>query len=708
MQIRLKQALLALALVFLFCKVFAAEEVTLAGAPSGETFTLNQLSKMDTAVLEGNRPSYTFYIPVPEQWQVNSIDLNLIIQFSPLLLNSSTLTMMVGDVPVDTIRLDSKKEQPIFWKVSIPKAYISKKITTVRLIGYMKLSEDVCQDIENQGNWITLSGNSSITYHYQSKQAGSNLTEFPYPFIHKDAPFVDKVSFYLPVKTDAYDFAPYFKFANILAKEASWRGVELDMKSMSEFNAIATTFPSVIIGTPDSIDFSQLGTPDSLQLKNGQWLLSDGTPLNKENGFVWLSQRGQQPLLLISANSKKGLATAVESINNNMMHFTATNSSFFIAQPLAVTEKTVQKNLAASFRSMGYKDSVVFGTGKNELNFQFNIPVQYSNKPVKLVLRYSHSPFLQKDKDSTLGVSLNGLPLDGAILQSDSAQINVFELELPQKQLHVGKNTLTLTFNLLLSQNFCSRDYLSQAWGTIYDNSYLEFYQTKDPVRDQIKSWPDLMQGNVVVGLPNDPAVYRDKQAVREMIRFATMMDKSTSLDVMDTQSLKGQIGQHNLVYFGTGNDTSPILDSLEATFTQLVDNLNVTSNATLKGIDKSIFMNAFKQNQDIGFVGIGSTGPGKDFTQLVLFGFTTKELGLATGLLNNQYKLGFLSGNLAVSFQNGTFTSLSSNDIQENVQTEVAMEKVSQMTVNYVLSGLGALMLGILVFFGWRTWRKK
>lgn len=709
MKIRLKYFFVPVALVFCFCVAFAANNPLLAGRPSSETFTLNQLSKIDTAVLEGHRPSYTFYIPVPDQWQANSIDLSLVIEFSPLLLNSSSLTLMVGDTPLDSIKLDSSKEQPLLWKITIPKAYITKKMTTVRLVGYMKLSEDVCQDIENQGNWINLSGNSSITYNYINKQSGWSLMEFPYPFIHKDAPFIDKVSFYLPSKIGVADFAPYVKFANLLAKEASWRGVEINIENLNELSSSGPTFPSVIIGTPETVDFSLLGSPEPLQLKNGTWLKNDGMPLEDDKGFIWLRRLEQQPVLIISANSKKGLATVVESINSNQMHFTVMDTSFFIAQPQsmsALVEKRNKTNI--SFRDMGYKDNVVFGSGQNQLNYEFNLPGEFANNPVKLVLNYSHSPFLQKDKASTMSVLVNGFPIDGVVLQADSAQKNVLELELPQKQLRLGKNTLTITFNLMLSSAFCSRDYLSQAWGTIYDNSHLQFFQSDKPHRDQIKSYPALMEGEVFVCLPDNPDVYQDKQLVKNMIDFAMMLDKSSSLNVMDTKSHKCEIGQHNLVSFVTGITDSPVINTLKGTLTSLVDNLNATSNPTLKGIDKSLFINAFQKRQDVGFVSINSMGAQNDFTQLVLYGFTPTELSLAASLLNNAYKLGLLSGNLAVSFQNGTFTSLSSNEIQEHVQREVAMERVSRLTISYILYGLGCLILGLLISFGWRKWKKK
>lgn len=675
---------------------------------AGETFTLDQLSKIDTAVLQGNNSSYSLYVPIPSQWYVSSLDLNLIIQFSPLLLNSSSLTIMAGDVPIDTIKLDKTMAQPISWKVTIPNIYITPKITTLRLIGYLKINdnESACQEMDNQGNWVTLSGTSTITYNYMNKQSEWSLMEFPYPFIHKNAPFTDKVSFFLPIKMAANDFAPYFKLANVLSKEASWRGIQLDIKTMGDFNETALKYPSVIIGTPDTIDFSLIGKPDTLQLKDNQWLMNDGTPLSPDNGFVWLTSRGPQALLVISANSQKGLSTAIESVSSKIMHFTANNTSFFIAYPVHATKGNIADKKEVSFSELGYKNSVVFGIGQNQLNYEFNLPAQYTNQPIKLLLNYSNSPFLQKDRVSTISVSLNGLPLDGAALEPDS-QIRTLALDLPQKQLQLGKNILNVSFTLLLPENFCSRDFLNQAWGTIYDNSSLQFQTSETPINDQIKSYPSRMNGNLLVGLSNDESVYQNAQLVKEMLRFATMLDKNTSLEVSDTQSIKSQTG-HNIVYLNTAKDNSPALEILKSTFAQLVKNLAVTTDSALQGFNKSIFMNAFKKQQDVGFVAIRSTETEKNLSELILFGYSPKELNLAVSLLNDNDKLNSLTGNLAVAFQNGASTSLSSSTIDENVQKEITVRNVFRSTINYAWYGLGTLILCILIYIGWRAWRKK
>ena len=111
MRIRLKLFFVLLLLGICFCTASSADIQKPVKKFAVKTFTLNQLAKINTAVLTGSKPSYILFIPVPNQWNVDTIDLNLIIQFSPLLLTSSSLTLMVGDTPIESIHLDNKQSK---------------------------------------------------------------------------------------------------------------------------------------------------------------------------------------------------------------------------------------------------------------------------------------------------------------------------------------------------------------------------------------------------------------------------------------------------------------------------------------------------------------------------------------------------------------------------------------------------------------------
>lgn len=701
----------AVFMIFFSFKLLAGPQPYPKESSLDKTFTLNQLSKIDTAVLEGNNPSYTFYLPIPHKWVVNSLDLNLIIQFSPLLTASSDLTLMVGNVPLDTIKLDKTKEQPLFWKVAIPKTVISPKVTTIRLLGDMKISDDICRDLENQGNWVTVSGNSNVTYHYNPKKLPLKLNQFPFPFIQKDAPDSDKITFYLPNQITLGGFSPYLQIANTLAKTASWRGVDFEIKKLDEWNNGALQNPAILIGTPDEIAFYQLGLSVPLILNKNKWLNSDGALLDDNQGFIWLtntSRSPQQPLLLISANTPQGIATAMDAITSNSVHYQATSTSLYIAKPVKDKFSSSNTQNTLTFDDLGYQDSVVFGTGQNLLTYQFNLPPQYSNAPIKLGLVYSHSPFLDKDKTSSMTVNLNGLPINGMKLNPSAANKNIFELELPKKQIKLGKNNLTIAFNLRLPESFCSRAYLSQAWGTLYDSSYLQFTKSDLPIKKALKYYPYLFENQVTLALPKEASFYQDKALLQQLIQFAAGLKQTTSLSITDNQSISKAQSADNLIYFATGREQSIIIDRLKANFNEMINNLSITTSKALQSIDKSLFSNAFSKDQGIGFAGLLPPDPGSNNTQLVVFGFTLNELKLAISLLNTPYKLESLNGNLGVSFINGTYTNLSTRDIHEQVQAEVRLEQTGKRTLDYILYGLGGLIVFLVLYFGIRSTRNR
>ncbi|KTD14625.1 cellulose synthase regulator protein [Legionella gratiana] len=677
---------------------------------NSQTYTLYQLSKINTAVIKGQNPSYSFYIPIPAQWSMNSLDLNFVIQFSPILLSSSTLTVMVENVPLDTIKLTAEKQQAFFWKVTVPKKLLEKKITTIRVVGYLKISEDPCQDMENEGNWLTISGNSTVTYNFNQINKPLDLARFPYPFIQKDSPIKDKISFILPNPLNAETIGPYLKTANILSKKASWRGVSFDFAGQGKGNIFPSTpYNAILIAMPSDFDFNQIKLEVPFELKNNIWYTDNGTPLANNRGLIFLVPYPKQPeqaLLIVTANSQEGINTALNSLSNNVLNFTANTDSYYIA---GIPEDPFDNKLSKpslSFADMGYLDNVVYGDGQQTITYQFDLPKEFINEPVKLVLTYNHSPFLDPDHSSYLMVRLNDLPLDGVKLLSDDAKKSIIEIVLPSKQLKPGKNKLDVIFDLRLPDKYCSQNYLSLAWGTIYNDSYLSFTPNKALGDLRIKYYPYLMDNQVTIGLPQNAKTYENKKLLLELIKFATSFKNSSEISVVKNTQLGDSYIDGNVVYLGTGKEKSPFLQELKTTFTDMTEHLNLTSNNTLKSIDKNLFLNAFDKNQNIGFVGI--TKDTENSIHLILFGYTPTELELALALMNDQYKRDNLHGNIAVSFQNGSYTSLSSEEINQQIEKELKLKKSGQITFYIVLFVLGGLTLLGLTWFILRGIRNK
>ncbi|KTD14629.1 cellulose synthase regulator protein [Legionella gratiana] len=690
----------------------SAENPTSPVATSNtRSFKLNKLIKVETVVMQGNRPSFNFYIPIPKNWQVNNLDLNLIFQHSPLLENTSTLTLSVGDVPIDSIFLTKDKQQPIHWNVTIPKEYISPKVTTINLNGWFKIGDKICQDTENKGNWVAISGNSDIVYHYMKSDWTPALVNFPQPFIHLDAPYKDVVTLLLPNRLTDTSFFPYFDFANILAQKASWRGVSFDLIHVNELGQKTLSHPAVLAATADNVDFTAIGQPGLLRLKNRQWVNLDGTVLPENSGFIWLTQYQQQPLLVISSNSTEGLNNTIRTLRSGLMQKMVNNPSFFLVKNKIDLPDNLENRSSITFQDLGYKDNMVFGVGQNALSYQFNLPTQFFGKNNSLNLVYSHSPFLEKIKLSSLSVNLNGVPIGGVELVPDSEGIKTLKLPLPANNLVVGKNNLTINFVLSLASSWCSKDYLAQAWGIIYQNSNLEFSSEDEDILDrpQLKDWPSLMTGNVFVSLPSEEEAYNNKKLINNLINFSSNLKNNTSLALLNHSKFeKSKIASYNTLLFTTAKSHSLFIEDLKKLFKNFLVSLKNTKDPVLTDIDKSVFENAFLESQGIGFARIWEKETDPNTHQMILYGYSPADLNLAVRLLDNGFKRESLSGNLAVSFENGSFTSLSPEDIQSQTESEATMKKVTQITSHLVLYVLATFLALIIIGLILRIFRKK
>ncbi len=700
MKIKLKRIIFLLVVSLLS---FSVSIQSLASSARNQSFTLNQISKISTIVLNGKNPSYTLYLPVMQQWTLNRVRMQLDIQYSPILLPSSTLTVMVNDIPVDTIKL-AKNTNSFEWQLNIPDTLIKseKGIINVRLIGYLKISDKICSDIENQGNWLTISGNSSVTYSYDQSEAAFKLKDLPQPFINKQSPGVDQITLFLPEKLTLERFSPYLKLVNYFSKEASWRGVSFGVSRFQGFDKIDQKQNAIVIGTPDAIDYSTIEKHLPLKLTDGRWKHRNGNVLPTREGFIYLttnSQDSQKALMVISANDVRGITTVLDNINQQSLYYKANNPDFYIAKPLGKQKNFDKEQPIISLQHLGYGDGIVFGDGQQNLSYQFNLTADNANRPVNLLLRYSHSPFLSTDIVSYMMVTLNGFPLDGVSLIPGNAQKSSMEIILPKSALKLGKNTLGVTFDLRLQEKDCSRFDLSRAWGVLYNSSYLTFHTSDEPVKLHINEYPYILDKEVEIGLPQDPGFYNNSTTQKALIQFVSSLKDSSSLKISTNQSLSDKDNNRNIIYIGSGPSTNMILLRLRALTENLAKQLAITSNKAFKSIDMSLFINAFVKSQNVGFVGFVPLSARK--SALILYGYDRSALLQALAMLNNSNKRDSLSANLAVAFNNGSFTSLSTEEIQKSIAAEIKVREASAFTVRlmiWVAAGIIVLIIVVVV----------
>ena len=674
------------------------------GQQLSQTYTLNELSKIDNAVIQGRNPSYTFYVPTPADWQVGGINLDLKIHASSILLPSSTLTLMVDNTPIDSTHINKDGQDFFSWQISIPKSLLDDELTTLTLVGYQSVGNDRCQDIRNDGNWVSISGQSTITYQYELKDKTHKLADFPFPFIQKQSPEPDKIALLLPKKLGADSFIPYLQIANILSKQANWRGLSFVLiNKTTPLSSIIADIQNnaILIAEPSELNLSDIQLPGSFAIKNQLWYQNNGEKIDEKRGLIFLIKNPANPnlsILVISANSHVGIESALKALNRNTVKYLADHDQYYLTPNLENNDYQKKHKRSISFKELGYEDQVVQGDGQQTLNFDFIIPSKFKNGQVILDLLYSFSPFVDKENPSYMMIKLNGLPLDGVKLKPGDARQRLLEVKLPREQVKPGKNNLEIVFDLRLPEKYCAKAYTSLAWGTIYRDSYINFTPRQSDPGLSIKNYPYYMDNTVILAIPTQENLYQNSTFLKELLSLASSFKYSQKLGVLKNTQISQTPKNAGLIYITYGENTSSVLDQMKREFNKLSKSLNITSDNTLRAIDGNLLNNAFKKQQEAGFVAI--TEENLSHPNIFIYGYAPEEMKLALSLLNDSFKLESLSGDIAIAFKNGTYTNLSSHDIHQQIEKEVKLEKISNNVFYTMMVVLGLLVLVGVIWF--------
>ena len=104
---------------------------------STTTYLLSTITNASEIVLNGSSPSYTFYIPVSQQWQLTGMDLHLQVSHSDVLRENSTLTVQVNNIPVESVQLTDANAGGSQWDVTVPTELLTGDSIRVSLVGFM-------------------------------------------------------------------------------------------------------------------------------------------------------------------------------------------------------------------------------------------------------------------------------------------------------------------------------------------------------------------------------------------------------------------------------------------------------------------------------------------------------------------------------------------------------------------------------------------
>lgn len=688
-------------IVFFFSPVFSYADTALTTIPSptaiadtaivSKTYTLLQLGGTDGFALKGSSTSQLFYLPIKKEWDLTNVTLHLIVQRAAFAGQTTTLTLYLGEKPISTFELKGNENGSVAWDVTVPVNLIKGDLINLKLESVINTVEWKC---DNPSYWVYINGDSTVTYYYKTYEYFPDLSRFPYPFINHPAFEKDALIVALPTVFAPKTIAATFNVANALSSRQTWKGLELVGERLDSLaNDNKKNHSNIIfIGTAKELNLRGMNVTWPLPISSDNEILDfNHQKIAATTGVILLLKSPWNPayaLLVVTGNTGE----AVEKAALMLRKANFSNSVLFNEHAL-VTEKP-QINIRpnrwseATFQRLGFTNKTAFGNSDTSLSYDINLPQDKLIKGMDLELDYANSPFLSKTIPSYLTLLVNGAPISGIILSSQSNKDKKWNIHINGQNLNPGENRLIFNFRMKLDTNRCTPDETSLAWTTLYASSFLKIDFSEQRPLLNFKIF-DINADALTIAIPSTEAFFRSNDFIQGVLALGKKMLQTASVEVVDINALNAkQLTDQNVLYMGKlENDLVLSHERNHFPFYFWHDQLEM--NPALRG------RFAVSSEAPIGVVEVVPSLFNQNKSLLFISATSDTGYKLALDVLNNPIKNDLIKGNVVLVYKNGTFTSVQSQRILNN-------EKSKQQRVNIqqrVMYGSLALALCVALF---------
>ncbi|HEY57280.1 MAG TPA: cellulose biosynthesis cyclic di-GMP-binding regulatory protein BcsB [Anaerolineae bacterium] len=422
----------------------AAPRLERTPAPGEQTVTLEQVGYREPLALRGMYGTVRVWIPFRTDWAFSSpAELSLTYRASSLLRPRSTLTVIANGLEVASISLEADETWHTV-QIPIPANWLGRKGLSLRFQGYLRVTDEVCEETNNPAQWVEIAPSTALT-----------IT----PALREPKPDLGQLALDLVVQ-GAEEYAPAPPLVFVLPDEPTDTELTTAGWLAARLAQAANTQPAfqVILASafdPQNVPDAQVifvGPPERLP-----WLQENGARLPapwKGSGFVdaagqvapaghgviqllmapWNAARY---VLVVSGATQEGVRRAGEVFARSRT-FAALQGTFqFVGDPLPEVAPVPPpwSTDMTTFAQLGETDRKVKGTGvHNEYFYFYRPPGWVWDKGSQLILRYQTSPALTS-RESYITVYINDVPV-GSVRTGPDFDQHEMAFDLPVARLN--------------------------------------------------------------------------------------------------------------------------------------------------------------------------------------------------------------------------------------------------------------------------------
>lgn len=530
---------------------------------------VKQLSSEDIT-LQGLTDSIEMYYEVPVAGVKKGSYLKLNIQYSRLLLNDSTITVLIDDVPVDSVKLDVRKSN-MQLKVPLEGHAVSQGFHRITIVFYGHISEHECTNEENPANWLTIAKDSHLYLNVdETHQPNLALNNYPYPFIQIFQEEPVQSTIVIPDNASLSIVKAALTLANYLSEQAGGSR-EIPILLESDLKTISTHIIALGKNTDWSAMIKELYVSANINLSEKELVVS--------NYFLKFPQVTKQ-VLFVTATSDQTIEEKIAVLTDSRYVSQLAGAEVSIDKLTREKSKTKQNY---TFQELNIPSLTL--TGKNEMSPYYFVQLPaYADmqKPatLRLNLKLSDTLFthneLTKEKAAELVVYVNNEPHSIAIddLKTDDETSSyhvslLIEAEVLQKSPLVS---LLFQANGLKDREVCKPPN-EDRWIYISEDSRIEWSTVKEDLEANSRLWPaPFSNSETAILLPREynKQLFSQLQMMTNRLGNARALENIQLLygDDADRKKLKNR---HVIVfgnpydYSGLKNDSEHLLIPLDS-----------------------------------------------------------------------------------------------------------------------------------------------
>lgn len=652
-----------ISLVLFFSNILLVNEVK-----ADETKVKNYKFERDITI-DGVIGSNSTFFEVNKNWDIEEVLLHLNFSKSQILNGDvSSLTVLINNVPIKSIKLNAKTDYKNTLEVLVPKDYIIQGYNEIKIKSYKTISDKICQDDSNTGNWMVIHKESYTSIRYTQKNMGNSISEYPYPYSEVEDKLNLDTTMVVPDNMTRGESTAVFNLASEFGKTTKNDNLKLnvklysEMKNWSEDNIIYVGKPE---NTAEEI-LNILSTKEQTLLSSNCIIKQVDSPYNKN-----------KKMMVIIGSNEEDLIKASNLLVENKLSNQVLSSSVIVNKNTNVkTNEQQELNLShLTLKDLGYSDFLLEGAFNQQALFDVKIPkgkiLDYGSKIV-LNLRYSDNLDFEK---SLVTVSINDVVVGSKKLDRSHSNNDKLELKIPKDIDNKDYYQVKLAFNLSIKNQNCITRESNNPWAYVLNSSYLEL-STKNKESLSFESYPypfvkDDEFNDLTVIMPD----YSGSQAMTWMSRLGVNLGASInsykgSINVIRGKEFNDKYKDTNIIVFGVPLNNSVIQ--------MLNDNLNMKFNksySTFLSNDKISFIDGY--GKDISAIQLIKSPYNNQKNILVISSINEKNLYLGMDYLLNKSKVNDLKGDTITIDEYGEVEDLSYN-LKVNKEVKVSNNDIS------------------------------